>query len=739
MQPHNIMVVEDEERISLYIQDTLKEFGYQIAASAVSGEEALTKVTIKKPDLILMDYKLKGKLNGVQTAKLIRQKLDVPIVFLSAYSNKDTLEEIIQSEPFGYLLKPIDESVLYTSIETAITRHRLEAKLKEQAQTIRSLNADLERRVKVRTSELEVDNLKLLNQIDLRDILESELRLSLKEEKGLGEMKNRLISTVSHEFRTPLSAIISSTELLEQYSQRWSDEKKLEILGRIRQAADKLTGLIEDVLLYSRTRDGDLECNRTNLDLAAYCENLIENFQLTAGEGKILRMVEVGEKQTAYLDQKLLGYILNNLLSNAVKYSGPGGEIELRLEWHPEKVVLQVKDNGIGIPQKDQPSLFEPFHRASNVKAIGGTGFGLAIVKHSVLAHNGHIRVDSVEGSGTIFSVSLPLTSPTGQDNSLELDLEKLPQPNLDRGMQPEILPEKWWLLERIIESSHIGFIITDPGQEENPIIYVNKAFERITGYSSKEVTGRNFKFLQGADNDLEALSLIETALATGKEVSLEIRNYRKDGSLVWNEIQISPIRNAEGKIINYVIVQNDISKRKQVEGQLFYLAFHDSLTQLPNRALFLHDLERALLRRRIDGHFVGVLFLDLDHFKIVNDTLGHHVGDQLLKAVAARLKICARQEDLVSRLGGDEFTILMNDVKSVKEAIRLAARLLEAMTLPFVLDGREVFISSSIGIALSNADDKTPADLIRKVDVALYQAKNKGKACFVVYDTTIT
>lgn len=484
MQQLNIMVVEDEGLVSLYLQKTLKGFGYKIASSAFSGEEALRKVggSGQKTDLVLMDYQLKGLLNGVETAILIRQTFDVPIIFLTAYSNNAVFEEIIGSEPFGYLIKPVDERVLHTTIQTAISRHRLEIKLKEHDQLLGSQNTDLERQVKQSASKLEVANLKLTDQIGLGSILETKLRLFL-------------------------------------------------------------------------------------------------------------------EKET---------------------------------------------------------------------------------------------------------------------------------------------VAENWWLLEKVIEASSSGFIITDPAQEGHPIIYVNKGFERITGYSSDEVIGWDCRFLQGTDSDQEARSLMQTALATGKQCDVEVQNFRKDGTLFWNELQILPIRNAQGDISNYVIIQNDISSRKQAEEQLSYLAFHDSLTHLPNRALFMHDLERALLRRRLEGHFVGVLFLDLDRFKLVNDSLGHDAGDQLLKAVAERLKSCARQEDLVARLGGDEFTILMDDVRSIAEATRLATRILAAFKAPFLLAGREVFATISIGIALSNAEDKTSTSMMRSVDVALYQAKNKGKACFKVFEPTM-
>lgn len=187
--------------------------------------------------------------------------------------------------------------------------------------------------------------------------VEQQLRRALQKEKELSEMKNQLITTASQEFRTPLSAIISSTELLEYYNHKYSEEKKSEILGRISQSANKLTSLVEDILIYNRAEGGKLDFNRSRLDLTVFCRNQIENFQLIAGDTKTIRFVEIGPGQEAYLDEKLLNYILTNLLSNAIKYSLPGGQVQLEVEWQPDQLVLRVRDDGIGIPLKEPGQL----------------------------------------------------------------------------------------------------------------------------------------------------------------------------------------------------------------------------------------------------------------------------------------------------------------------------------------------------------------------------------------------
>ncbi|MDQ4100090.1 MAG: EAL domain-containing protein [Chloroflexota bacterium] len=177
-----------------------------------------------------------------------------------------------------------------------------------------------------------------------------------------------------------------------------------------------------------------------------------------------------------------------------------------------------------------------------------------------------------------------------------------------------------------------------------------------------------------------------------------------------------------------------DISERKRLEEQLAHQAFHDSLTGLPNRALFMNRLEHALARARRHPTHAALLYLDLDRFKVVNDSLGHEVGDQLLIAVGGRLRACVRPQDTVARLGGDEFTILLEDVGQVDQVLRCARRVLEALTVPFTAAKHQVFTTASIGVAWSNEEEHASA-LLRHVDIAMYRAKSKGKARYEVYD----
>jgi diguanylate cyclase (GGDEF)-like protein/PAS domain S-box-containing protein len=207
-------------------------------------------------------------------------------------------------------------------------------------------------------------------------------------------------------------------------------------------------------------------------------------------------------------------------------------------------------------------------------------------------------------------------------------------------------------------------------------------------------------------------------------------------GDLVY-ETSWTPVRDAIGAIEGAIGVSHDITQRTRAEEALQHQAFHDALTGLPNRALFLDRVEHALTRARRHDGSVGVLFLDLDRFKLVNDSLGHAAGDLLLVTVAERLKECLRDEDTVARFGGDEFAILMSEMDEPSAALRLAERVIQALDAPFHLDGHDVVTATSIGIVVSAAGH-TPADMLRDADVALYRAKARGRGRYEVFDETM-
>lgn len=247
----------------------------------------------------------------------------------------------------------------------------------------------------------------------LRDITEQkqagEMRRALKAEKELRRLQLRFFSMVSHEFRTPLSTILGSAQLLKSYTQAWSEEKKCRNLNRIETAAKNMTQLLDDLLTINRAETGKLEFHPRPIELEIFCHQLVEDFQFHVGSKHQITFVCQGQCPRASLDEKLLRSILTNLLSNAVKYSHEGGEVNFTLTCEQSKAIFRIQDQGIGIPPEDQQHLFELFHRGSNIENIPGTGLGLSVVKKCLELQRGKISITSEVGVGTTVTVTIPL------------------------------------------------------------------------------------------------------------------------------------------------------------------------------------------------------------------------------------------------------------------------------------------------------------------------------------------
>ncbi|WP_219725353.1 ATP-binding protein [Fischerella muscicola] len=234
------------------------------------------------------------------------------------------------------------------------------------------------------------------------------LERTLTQEKELNELKLRLFSMISHEFRTPLSVILLSSQLLKEILQESVDENKLKNLYRIQSSAKLMNQLITDLLTLTRAEAGKLDFNPQLINLETFCLNLLEDFQLFDTKQTVIHFIKYGRCYRANMDEKLLYSILSNLLLNAIKYSPQGGNIYLFLKCEVEATIFQVKDEGIGIPQHEQQKIYEPFYRGQNVENIVGTGLGLAVVKKCVELHQGEIFVESEVGVGTTFTVKIP-------------------------------------------------------------------------------------------------------------------------------------------------------------------------------------------------------------------------------------------------------------------------------------------------------------------------------------------
>jgi diguanylate cyclase (GGDEF)-like protein/PAS domain S-box-containing protein len=272
----------------------------------------------------------------------------------------------------------------------------------------------------------------------------------------------------------------------------------------------------------------------------------------------------------------------------------------------------------------------------------------------------------------------------------------------------------------------------------DGTVHYVSPAVQRVTGYRPEEKVGTNaFGSVHPDDREQALNTFAEVLKRPGLHPPLEFRVPHKDGS--WRYLEHVVNNLLDDPAVSGVVINSwDVTERKALVEYLSYQAFHDLLTGLPNRALFMDRLEHALTRANRRANKVAVLFTDLDNFKVINDSLGHKAGDQLLIGVAERLKACLRPEDTAARLGGDEFTILVEDIAGVDEGVQIAERIAGILRPPFALEEQEVFATVSTGIALNSTTQEQPADLLRHADLAMYRAKHRGKARYEVFEPSM-
>jgi signal transduction histidine kinase len=362
MVAERILVVEDERVVARDIEKRLKKLGYVVSASVASGEAAVEKVAELRPDLVLMDIRLKGQMDGIEAAEQIRADSDTPVIYLTAYADDATLQRAKVTEPFGYIVKPFDERDLQVAIEVALRRR----------------------------------------------LSETAIRVALEKEKELSELKSRFWSMAAHELRSPMTSILSCAQLLEQEHHRLTEDRRREFLYMIQQSVRSMDQLLNDLLAVGRVESGSLKFEPAPLDLEEFCRILVEEMQFSAGPNHRILFSHQGHCENAYVDQKLLRHILTNLISNAIKYSPQGSPIYFDLTCIAGEVTFQVQDKGIGIPPDTQAHLFKPFQRADNVGNAPGTGLGLTMVKRCLDLHGGQIVVESELDVGTTVLVRLP-------------------------------------------------------------------------------------------------------------------------------------------------------------------------------------------------------------------------------------------------------------------------------------------------------------------------------------------
>ncbi|MGH8809060.1 MAG: putative bifunctional diguanylate cyclase/phosphodiesterase, partial [Noviherbaspirillum sp.] len=295
-------------------------------------------------------------------------------------------------------------------------------------------------------------------------------------------------------------------------------------------------------------------------------------------------------------------------------------------------------------------------------------------------------------------------------------------------------------LRERAIEASTNSIMIVSAHAPDYPVQYVNPAFEHITGHGSSEVIGKDCRLFLGDDFNRQGTEELRSALRDKRAGNTVQRNVRKDGSLFWNDIYLAPVKDEDGEVRHFVVTQHDITAMKLSEAELQYQAHHDTLTGLPNRFLLYDRLAQAIAYSSRHARPIWLVFVDLDRFKFVNDSLGHKAGDLLLKTISERLLSAVRQTDTVARLGGDEFVLILPERTDGNASLSTTAiqRILDTVAQPLTIEGHEFFPTCSIGVATYPADGADADTLMMHADIAMYRAKETGRNNFQFFASSM-
>ena len=550
MNLKTVLVVEDEPIVALNLQRRLRKLGYEVPHIANTGDEALKLIDKITPDIVLMDINIDGSMDGIETASRIPSKYNVPVVYLTAYSEDATLERARATKPYGYLIKPFSERELHAVLQMVLERSKADVAL-----------------------------------------LESEKRLQLALE----------------------AAAMGS----------WDLDLKSRKMLRIG-SADALFGFPSEIL--SVTWDTLLE--------RVYGPD---------------RIAVAAALDQAIINESSCDITFRSLRSNH------------QLRW------LKIQGKVI--------------------------------------------CASSIRGASRIIGVVQDVT----ERKSAELKLQQA---------------------AAVFASSSDGILVLNGALR---VLVANQSYFDITGESMEQVIGRLATELDCKLIPEQQSGEILDAARNGDGWSGEVRGVRQNGERLPMLVNFTKINERNDDFTGFVIVLSDLTEVRNAEQQLYHLAHHDSLTGLPNRLLARDRMENAIEHARRRKCRMAALFLDLDDFKRVNDTLGHDVGDELLCTVAARLQKCVRQEDTVARLGGDEFMIMLDRIERIEEIVIVAEKILTALGEPISLTAHEINIAASVGISLFPDDADNRDDLIRAADMAMYSAKHKGRNRYMFYTEKMT
>lgn len=840
MSEIKILVVEDETIVAKDICMRLKNLGYHPCGIASSGQQAIDKSIFHQPDLVLMDIMLKGDMNGIQASEKIKDILDIPVIFVTAYADSLTLEQAKITEPFGYILKPFDDRELNINIEIALYKQKTERRLKQSEERLYKTLVNIGDGIIVTNVNEQVTF--------MNPFAEQLSAYSLQESKGkrIHDLVTFYKEENSEKISDYLQISMNNQEVINYESCLFANDRiNREIIVNIRIAPirDYHNNISGAVIIISDITAKTQGKNITNLITESISSAVgTEFFRILVKQlAKTLKVkyafisenINTIDKKVKILSSWELGSYGET--RELILLNKPGAKVidgeyvsisHNLVKDYPEDEFLKINNiqTYIGIPLFDSSKNIIGQLGVMNDKSIKESSFHQSILKfvceraaneiqrkrneeallkseqkYKDLTNSLPHTIFETDKNGKITYFNTYGIDTFCQDNNLDynnfniydfvLEKDKLKE-NISKIFAGEYLGFSEYTaikndkeeipvlinynpimsdnnlinsfrgviidisqlrhVERALQESEEKYSVTLKGTGDGfwnwdikkDKFYFSPRWKDMLGYNETEISDNIeewFKLIhpQHIDSVKEKISAFFKESANQFEVEYQILD--KNKKYLWMFSKGNALKDNTSQIYRVVGYQRDIDQHKQNEKllkELLHNASHDSLTGLPNRSLFLEKLEKSInnIKRKTDNNF-AVLFVDIDKFKIINESLGHSTGNLLLTQAAIKLQLCLRPEDTIARLGSDEFIILLEDIRDKNDAIKVANRIQKDLSYPFILNNHEIFASASIGIAMSNKLYEQPEELIRDADIAMRKAKMFGRARYELFD----
>ncbi|HSV97140.1 MAG TPA: EAL domain-containing protein [Spirochaetota bacterium] len=661
-----ILIVEDEALTAEDLRHTLTGFGYQISGVIGLGEEAVRAAREDNPSLVLMDIMLQGEMDGIEAARLIQAESRVPVIFLTAYSDTETIEKLKFAGSYGYILKPFERRELLANIGIALHKHRLEMRVMESEERYRTLfeNSVVGIFQITAAGGLITANSTLANMLYYESVDELATAVTnigthlFAEDKKRREFLKRLIYNSSVENY--------ETELLRRDSSRIWVSITVRVVGKGKRERI-YEGIVFDI---SGRKSAEHNLHELELGRAAILRSALDAIITFSGDdGMILEFNPAASMMFGYRPEEIIGEHAAQLFNRARDEAGAD---EDRRDWIEHATVFFLNRR----------------------------------------AETGAYRSD-----GSVFPAELSLSRINRDGTPIYAGFV--------RDITERLAAEKEMRkLSMVVEQSSDWIVITD---STGTIEYANDTVCALTGFSRDELIGGTPRLWKsGVHDEVFYRALWETALS-GQNYTALFTNRKKSGELFHLDTTISPIRDPGGAILQLVARGSDVTEKLAMEERLNFLSFYDLLTELPNRNLFIDRLGQAIARAEYKERVVAVILLDIDRFKFLNDVLGMSAGDEILRVMSKRIGAAIREGDTLARSGSDEFALILDDMAHRDDLILMTEKLRNIISEPMSINEKDIVLTASMGVSICPDDSDDARVLLQNADIAMARAKNQG------------